>query len=269
MSCFRRVWRCANVFLLCLAMSGCFPAGDGPLDEEKEPHFLTGRSRASARDFDGAIESFEKALEVNPHSASAHFELGWLYEKTGDDAAAIYHYGRFLKYRPNSDKADLARVHISSCKTELAKTVSALGPLPQGVQSDFEKLTLENRDLKAQLAQWQAFYATSHSQTPTTPPVVNPIPTHDLPVQLATASPPAARSENPRANAGSPGTGGPGQSNRAAVAVSTRTYTVRAGDIPSSIAHRYGISVSALLAANPQVRPTRMQPGQTLNIPAP
>ena len=240
------------------------------MDEEKEPHFLTGRNRASGRDFDGAIESFEKALEVNPHSAAAHFELGWLYEKNGDDAAAIYHYERFLRYRPNSDKADLARSHITSCKTELAKTVSVFGPLPQAAQRDLERVMLENRDLRAQLGQWQAFYAANHAQPQTSPPVVTPIHAQDAAPQPAPPAPmEVARSETPRPT---PVPARPTiamASSRTSVAISSHTYTVKSGDIPSSIARRCGVSVAALLAANPQVQPTRMQPGQVLAVPLP
>jgi len=38
-------WRCALAASLCLALSGCWPADDGQLDEQKESHFLAGRSR--------------------------------------------------------------------------------------------------------------------------------------------------------------------------------------------------------------------------------
>ena len=236
------------------------------MDEEREPHFLMGRNRASARDFDSAIDSFEKALEVNPHSAAAHFELGWLYEKTGDNAAAIYHYERFLRYRPNSDKADLARSHITSCKTELAKTVSVFGPLPQAGQRDLERLMLENRDLRAQLSQWQAFYASSHAPAATNPQANVPAQAPDPPPQPAPPTPAAvARSDTPQTVA--PAAFHYPAPNRSSGGASSRSYTVKAGDIPSAIARRCGISVAALLAANPGVRPSRMQPGQVLRIP--
>jgi murein DD-endopeptidase MepM/ murein hydrolase activator NlpD len=45
------------------------------------------------------------------------------------------------------------------------------------------------------------------------------------------------------------------------------TYTVQQGDIPASIARRFGISVDALLAANQITDPRRLQIGQQLIIP--
>ncbi|MGO9002525.1 MAG: hypothetical protein ACLQHM_11200, partial [Limisphaerales bacterium] len=69
----------ACVVWLAVALSGCTPSGRSRLSEEKEPHFVLGKSRVNAMDFQGAIEAFEQSLEANPHSATAHFELGWLY----------------------------------------------------------------------------------------------------------------------------------------------------------------------------------------------
>src|SRR5436305_6652608 len=81
-----------------LLLAGCAPSSQTRGDEEKEPHFMAGKSRVSTLDFPGAVESFEKALEVNPRSAAAHFELACLFEeREGDPATAIYHYQRYLK----------------------------------------------------------------------------------------------------------------------------------------------------------------------------
>ncbi|MDB6111149.1 MAG: LysM peptidoglycan-binding protein [Pedosphaera sp.] len=248
------------------------PVGDSQVEEQKEPHFLTGKSRASALDYAGAIESFEKALEVNPHSASAHFELAWIYEKPDnslcDNAAAIYHYQRFLRYSPTSSKADLAKAHINACKLELAKTVSSLGPLPAAAQRDLEKVLLENRDLKARIVQWEAYYAATRAQTPTNVPVLTPV--TNAP---ASNPPPAAREatlvESPRASSSSSRPSTTTAANRTPTRTTMRTHTVKAGESPASIARRYSLPVSVLLAANPQARPNHLQVGQTLNIPAP
>ena len=99
-------FRTALLLLVGVLLSGCLPPG--PKDEEKEQFFLAGKSRVKTMDFKGAIESFEKAVEVNPKSAPAHFELGVLYEqKESDPAAAIYHYERYLELRPDAEKKKL------------------------------------------------------------------------------------------------------------------------------------------------------------------
>ena len=64
-------------------LAGCLPSAQNQSDEEKEPHYLAGKNHVNAMDYKGAIESFEKALEVNPQSGLAHFELGWLYDQKG------------------------------------------------------------------------------------------------------------------------------------------------------------------------------------------
>src|SRR5881227_1449162 len=102
--------RFAALGLACAFLSGCLPAGQSQMDEEKEPHFLAGKSRVNAMDYKGAIESFEKALEVNPKSASAHFELAWLSDqKDADPASAIYHYDHYLKLRPAAGNAETVK----------------------------------------------------------------------------------------------------------------------------------------------------------------
>jgi len=45
-------------------------------------------------------------------------------------------------------------------------------------------------------------------------------------------------------------------------------YTVKAGDTLGKIAHKNGVSLSALKAANPGVEPTKLKVGQKLTIPA-
>ena len=63
-----------------------------------------------------------------------------------------------------------------------------------------------------------------------------------------------------------PPTAGPGSS-QPPPAACTPTYTVRRGDWYYALARRFGISVSALMAANPSINPNVVYPGQVLNIP--
>jgi LysM repeat protein len=240
--------------LLCAGLNGCLPSGQSALEEEKEPHYLTGKSSISRMDYKGAIEAFETALELNPHSASAHFQLGWLYEeKEPDPAAAIYHYEQFLKLRPNADNGEVIRQHINNCRQDLARTVLPL-PVTPGMQHEFEQLAEENKRLRDENEKWKAYFA-SQTQAPASPagqpaarvaagaspvpPVVVDAAHPNTPAAVRPAAPPAA----------------------------ARSHVVQSGDTLSSIARKYGVKLDALMSANPGLDPRRLRVGQTLSVP--
>ncbi len=249
---------CAAGILLGMGLFGCTPEGNGRADEETEPHFLSGKKLAGQMDYDGAVDAYEKALEANPHSAAAHFELAWLYEgKENDPAAAIYHYERFLKLAPGSGKAEVAQAHINNCKLALAETASAIAPISASAQRDLERLVQENKELKSELAQWQAYYQ-SHPQLSSS----NALP------QATTAAPvpaPASADGSGHTRTGV-GLTTPNNADDAAAAP-IRTHKVQSGDTLAAIARKYGVSLDSLEASNPQVRPTRLQVGALLNVP--
>ncbi|MBE0540808.1 MAG: LysM peptidoglycan-binding domain-containing protein [Verrucomicrobia bacterium] len=233
---------------LCSAvLCGCFPPGAGRQEEEKEPHFLRGRARVNSMDYQGAIESFGKALEVNPHSASAHLELGWLYaEKAADPAAAIYHYERYLKLRKSAENAETIRQHIYRLKQELAKGVLPMPSTP-GIQRELEQLAAENRQLREEVEKWRTHYGGRGVTNTTASPGSGPQTT-----TTATAPP-----QGDVLSVASP------------VRVETgRTHLVRSGETFYSISQKYGVKLDSLMAANPGLNPKRMQVGQRLTIPA-
>lgn len=244
---------CALAVLLCAGLNGCEPQAQGQLEEEKEPHFIEGKRAVNSFDFGGAIDEFEKAVEANPRNASAHFELGWLYEeKQQDPAAAIYHYQQFLKLRPNADTAELVKQRIVNCKQDLAKAVLPL-PTTPGVQRDLEQLIQENKQLQAQVDQWRAYFK---SQTNHQNQVVGPG-ADGTPIQTAQRESVAT---NPVQITS-------GSDFRTSHVTATRTYVVQTHDTLASISRRYNVRMDALALANPGVDAKRLRVGQTLNIP--
>jgi tetratricopeptide (TPR) repeat protein len=248
--------RCALAVLLCVSLSGCTPAGQSPIDDEKEPHFIEGKRAVNSFDFKGAIEEFEKAVEANPHNASAHFELGWLYEeKEPDPAAAIYHYEQFLKLRPNADTGEAVRQRITNCKQDLAKAVLPL-PTTPGVQRDLEQLIEENKQLRAEVDRLQAevrAQQTNHSGA-----IAGPAPQGTI-QQTGTGQTVPTNivfSQTGGGNHGPPSHPGPG-----------RTYVVQNGDTMAAISRKFNVKLDALAAANPGVDARRLRVGQTVNIP--
>ncbi|MCU0782504.1 MAG: LysM peptidoglycan-binding domain-containing protein [Verrucomicrobia bacterium] len=256
-----RLIRTALALMGSAALCGCFPSGQGQSDQEKEPHFQAGRARVNSMDYTGAIEAFEKALEVNPHSAAAHFELGWLFaDKDPNPAAAIYHYEQYLKLRPAAENAETIRQHIFRLKQDLAKAVLPLPSTP-GVQRELEQLAEDNRRLRDEVEKWRAYYA-SRGAGPTN--------------SLGGASV-GGRTQPPGGGAQVVSGGGEqrpqvptGRSGGSAGGIAApRTHKVQAGETPSAIAKKYGVKLEALMAANAGLNPNRLKIGQSLNIPVP
>jgi tetratricopeptide (TPR) repeat protein len=248
------------VLLLCVVVAGCRPGAQSQSDERKDPYYLSGKTRLQERDYLGAIEMFEKALDVNPRSASAHFELGVLYDQQVNDyPAALYHYQRAITINSNFVSAELARQRIQGCKRELAKSVVNL-PTTQALQKEVDVLRAENAELKQRLNIWQTYYAgRGITLSNAAHALSNPAPRSGA---AARADATAARANTahaaPRTNAASqpPATGS-----------QRRVHTIVAGDTLASIARKYNVRLAALQSANPRVDARRLRPGQTLVIP--
>lgn len=259
--------------ILSAAGYGCSPMDSGPQDEEREPHFVLGRSRVEAMDYNGAIQAFQESLEANPHSAQAHYQLAMLFEnQESDPAAAIYHYQQYLKYDPKCDNAEIIAQHISGCKQQLAADVLQLPSAP-AAQQQLEKLAEENRRLHDQLTQWQAYYAAQQAFAKTNQPT--PQYTYNAQPQAQTTSltpddvsTVSTRSLTPDPVANTAANSSTRKPPAAKPPVrSARTHVVTSGETMASIARRQGISLTSLQAANPSVNPRKLKAGQLLNLP--
>jgi LysM repeat protein len=263
MSFWIRLASSACVVWLGVALNGCTPSGRSQLSEEKEPHFVQGKGRVNAMDFQGAIEAFEQSLEANPHSAAAHFELGWLYdEKASDPAAAIFHYQQYLKLNPNADNADVIKQRIYRCKQQLAADVLPLPSAP-AAQQQLEKLSEQNRQLQDEVGKWRAYYASQLAAAKTN---ATPTPVYSTPETTANSTP-IQSGQNVSAAPAVASTNRP--ANPKPAANKPRTHTVVAGETAVGIARKFGVKLSALEEANPDMNPARIRVGQVLNLPSP
>lgn len=255
--CWSGLFRGVLLLLAGGVLCGCLRPVSNQVDEEKESHFLLGRSRFSKMDYQGALESYEKALEVNPRSAAAHFELAttivYLLEndkvtdqKDVDQAAAIYHFQQYLKLRPAARDSQNIKDRIGVLKRAL------------GAGSEVERLEKENRRLREELDQRR--FAGFSSEGPTNPPAQVSLPVGA--VKPSTTNPPSSKKPPPSAVT---------TSIPPSVLVMTmqRTHTVKPGETAATIARRYNVRLEALSAANPKLTLRHLHPGQTLNIPAP
>lgn len=263
MTLFSALMRLLTLAPLALFFTGCYPGGDSPVDEEKDPHYLLGKTHLNNMDYDRAITAFENALAANPRSAAAHLRLGFLYEdKKSNYAAAIYHFEKHLELKPDSNVAEAIRQRVFSCKLELAATVP-LALVSRQVQEDVRRLRATNAALeeqvlvlKTQLVEQASMFsnklALAAQAVAAAPPSRNQ-PAPDLPRSV---TPLGRSSYSPVYHAiATPGS-------------FARTHVVRAGETMATISRRYNVKLSALQHANPRVEPRRLRPGQVLNLPA-
>ncbi len=251
------VYRWLIVMGLALFCAGCLEEPGSEQDELMDPHVVQGKNLAKSLDFQGAVDAYEKALEVNPANAVAHFELFWLYEqKVIDYPAAIYHGERYLKLRPKASNAELVRQRILGCKQELVKSLP-MGPITPALQRDFERLTAENRLLRQrieQLTQQVAFLSTNRAYA----------------AQSATNARPGFVSNPAFEPPHVPAT--PASTVRT-MSVSTtpakpyKIHTVGPGETLAKIARQYNVRLPTLMSANPQLDPRKIKTGQKVNIP--
>lgn len=274
--------RCSALMLmLCLGISGCTPTAESQLDEQKNPHYQAGKSRLSALDYKGAVESFERAIEDNPRSALAHYELGVLFDQHETDyAAALYHYNKALKLRPSGYPAENIKQRIPACKQELVKADS-LAIMNPGALRETENLREQNQALRKQVEALQSYIAArlSGAASPAGGTAatardysrLNPVATNTTPAEGRgqNLSPPTSHLSPQSLSSPIRGTLVTGSDRaRTGPSINGRTHSVKAGDTPYSISRKYQIKVNSLLSANPGLDPKRMRVGQVINIPA-
>lgn len=117
------------------------------------------QARKQAKDADGAIELFNKALDRHSDYARAHLELGLLYDQEKEDyVRAIYHYQRYLELRPDAEKKDIVEDLVRHAKLSFA---ASLPDQPSEAVREINMLKGELESLKSQLDAQQAQRATA------------------------------------------------------------------------------------------------------------
>lgn len=270
------IWLCV---LACLC-AGCDRWAGSPRNEAQEANFIEGNNFRIQGQTNRAIQSFERALHVNPSNALAHMTVADLYFNTGDFTSAAYHYSRCARLQAErGGKPDPSiQSSIEGCELQLAvKYSDKLGRQQTDARLDELRQKLAEREdaldkLSKELARLRVATNTPPPSNETSPAFTASEPSPEAspsPSSRGTTSEPVAPEPKPVRTA-SPSTGAV-TANTAPSRTSprTRTYTVRSGDTPTAIARRSGVSTKALMAANPGLNPSRLRPGQVIRIPAP
>jgi LysM repeat protein len=222
---------CYYLFLvLALAhLIGCAPSGVEIVSETDEKQYQLGQDYKSQGRMEEALSAFLRVVDARRDAPESHLEAGYIYLRTmKDPVRAIYHFDRYLQFKPQSPQASQVRQLIETAQKEFARQLPTQpyeGELDRIDLMDLVKtLKQENDSLKRDL---MAATARVTQLEDLLGQARRPSPTQTSSLQ---AQPSQVRTVTPTQSVV---TTTPSPSN------APRTYTVQSGDTLSAISKRF------------------------------
>jgi len=107
--------------------------------EMTDAYFNLGNLFYDMRDFDKAIVSYKKVLDIHPTHAWIHHNLAVIYDYyVHDDLQALYHYRQYLQLKPIEEEAAQIRERI--LEMELKKNMLPDEPIRQDYNEQYNKV---------------------------------------------------------------------------------------------------------------------------------
>ena len=117
-----RRWKCAYLliaYLMFLFLSDCAATKPVPLRNEAREHLLRGQAFLSKRNFDGALNEFQKVLSLPPNKPlkdEALLNMGLVYAHFGnsqrDIEKSLEFFKRLIRQYPKSALTEQARIWV-------------------------------------------------------------------------------------------------------------------------------------------------------------
>ncbi len=143
-------------YLFLLGLSGCAPNGIDVVSETDEKQYQLGLDYKVQGRMENALNAFLRVIDARRDAPESHLEVGYIYLRTmKDPVRAIYHFDRYLQFKPQSPQSAQVRQLVETAKKEFARQLPADpydGELDRIDLMDLVKtLKLENDDLKREL----------------------------------------------------------------------------------------------------------------------
>jgi len=219
---------CIWIPALFALMSACSPSDVEVVSETNEKQYQLGQDYKSQGRIEEALSAFLRVIDARRDAPESHLEAGYIYLRTmNDPIRAIYHFERYLQFKPQSPQAGQVRQLIETAQKEFARQLPA-----QPYQGELERIDMmdlvknlreENEGLKRELvaaeqrvSQLENVLAQARRMPA---PQVTPAPTAASRQQPPRSSTVATTPPNPQDV--------------------PRTYTVQSGDSLTSISRRF------------------------------
>lgn len=153
------IWILAFAYLALLG--GCAPGGVEVVSEIDEKQYQLAQDFKKEGRTEEALSAFLRVIDARRDAPESHLEAGYIYLRTlKDPVRAIYHFDRYLQFKPQSAQATQVRQLIETAEKEFARQLPA-----RPYEGDLERIDLmelvkslkqENDTLKRELVAAQA-----------------------------------------------------------------------------------------------------------------
>jgi len=207
---------------------GCSRGNVEVVSETDEKQYQLAQDYKAQGRMEAALSAFLRVIDARRDAAESHLEAGYIYLRTmKDPIRSIYHFDRYLQFKPQSAQAGQVRQLIETAQKEFARQLPA-----QPYEGDLDRIDLmdlvkslkeENDSLKrelmaatARVEQLQNVLGQARRSTPTVAPEEPEIQmTRPVAVNAVSDAPTPSPTDAPR------------------------TYTVQSGDSLSGISRRF------------------------------
>lgn len=224
---FKPLFICIGIPAVLALMSACSPNGVEVVSETDEKQYQLAQDYKNQGRVEEALSAFHRVIDARRDAPESHLEAGYIYLHTmKDPVRAIYHFDRYLQFKPQSPQAAQVRQLIETAQKEFARQLPA-----QPYQGELDRIDLmdlvktlkqENESLKRDLMAAEKRVSQLENMLGQARRMPQP----------QSESAPSAEPQPPR----------PASSNSASPPASEEvpsTYTVQLGDTLSTISRRF------------------------------
>lgn len=146
------IWFLAFLFF----MGACSPKNVEVVSETDEKQYQLAQSYKSQGRIEEALSAFLRVIDARRDAPESHLEAGYIYLRTmRDPVRAIYHFERYLQFKPQSPQAAQVRQLVETAQKEFARQLPA-----QPYEGELDRIDLmelvkslkqENDSLKREL----------------------------------------------------------------------------------------------------------------------
>lgn len=123
---FERVFTRIFFLTLLLWMAACSPSGVEVVGETDEKQYQLGQDYKTQGRVEEALSAFLRVIDARRDAPESHLEAGYIYLRTmKDPVRAIYHFDRYLQFKPQSPQAAQVRQLIETAQKEFARQLPA------------------------------------------------------------------------------------------------------------------------------------------------